>query len=423
MKNRPSSRIALAGLLFCLGCASDVPGLDPHADQIRYPIGLQVLPGDRHLLVVNSNFDLQFNAATAVVVDLHDHTILPQHSIRLNSFTGDVVLRKNGTRAYVTSRLDGQINVLDIDQSATPMLKCTSDPTEPGKLPRCSDPWVVSVASNPFGLFLQEAGSVPLGCSGQTTLLAETLVVAHLNTATITTAATGVISTLDATGSSLPLRLTNTFIAPGGVNGIAQHPGTGTLYVTSRFDSVISMLRVLPKEISSLGSLVVTGARQGIDHRGIVFNPEGSRAYVAYRSTQTSAGVSDPMLAVFNTSCSFEGREENRLVTVMDLCSEPGQVRYVRRANQPDRIYVPCGGNKQLFVFDPELLLLESIIDVGDGAYNMTFTAGVTSGSGLQRAYVGNFREDSISVIELDPRSPNFHREIARIRENPRILP
>ena len=62
-------------------------------------------------------------------------------------------------------------------------------------------------------------------------------------------------------------------------------------------------------------------------------------------------------------------------------------------------------------------------VSVADGAYSIAFTNGARTSTGLQRAYVSNFRDDSISVIELDPRSPNFHREVARIRENSRILP
>lgn len=425
LTHRRRALLALPLIALLGACAADVPGLDPLPNQIRFPLGMRVLPGDQKMLVVSSNFDLQFNSATVVVVDTRTNAIEPRHTVRVNSFSGDIALRSDGKRAYVVSREEGRLNIIDVDPSAERMLKCTSAPPAAGTVPRCTEPYVVTTPINPFAMQLIEAGSQPVGCTGTRETLPETLFVTHINTATNPGALpTGVITAFEPTGeNSVPYLFKRSFALSGGPAAIGRHPVTGTLYVTSRFDASIALLRYAADTFSNLSSFTVTTARRGTDMRGVAFHPDGHRAFVAYRATNTSFGTSNPLLLALDTTCGSNGRERNTLVGVVDLCADPGNVEFVRQPGQPDRLYVPCSGSRQIYVFDAELLALETAIDVGDGAYLMTLTSGVRTGVGLKRAYVSNFREDSVSVIDLDPQSPNFQREIGRIRENPRVLP
>ena len=421
-----ASWAAALGLL-AVACASDVPGLDPLPNQIRFPIGVRVLPGDKYLLVANSNFDLQFNTATLAIVNTTTNAVEPRHTVRLNSFTGDFAIRRDGSRAYIASRSEGRLTAVDIDQSAVPMLKCSDTAPAAGQLPRCDGNYVTTVPGNPFGLLLQESTArAPVGACGtdvEDRSGRETLMMTHLNTSSNNTPSTGVISVFESVGGRLPLLVRTTFgDVSAGLNAISAHPVTGTLWVTSRFDVSISLLRYAEGGLSRVGTVIPQGVRQGLDHRGVAFNPDGSRAYVSYRATEQRFGFSAPMLSVFDTTCGPEGRERNTLINVIDLCQEPGQPYYFQSPGQPDRLFVPCSLNRLIYVLDPVLLTLQRVIDVGDGAYFMAFTEGARTGTGLQRAYVTNFREDSISVLDLDPRSPNYLKEIARIRENSRIL-
>jgi DNA-binding beta-propeller fold protein YncE len=175
------------------------------------------------------------------------------------------------------------------------------------------------------------------------------------------------------------------------------------------------LLRVLDTRIQLLNTISVKNARQGIDSRGIAFNPSGTRAYIANRST--------PSILVYDVSCGPDGREVNQLLDIIDVGLDPGAVAYLRRDDGQDRIYVTCATSMEVYVIDPFLDRVDTIIEVGEGAYDITFTRGARERRGVQRAYVANFQEDSISVIDLDQTSPNYHREIARWRASPRLLP
>ncbi|HEY8945843.1 MAG TPA: hypothetical protein VIM73_16355, partial [Polyangiaceae bacterium] len=61
---------AVCSLLLGSGCYSTGEGLDPPASRIYFPVGLALANDARHLVVLNSDFDLQYNAGTLQVLDL-----------------------------------------------------------------------------------------------------------------------------------------------------------------------------------------------------------------------------------------------------------------------------------------------------------------------------------------------------------------
>jgi hypothetical protein len=64
------SRLAFyaAGLLLC-GCFPPGDGREPPVDQVYFPVGLALSSGGDRLYVVNSDFDLQYNAGTLMALD------------------------------------------------------------------------------------------------------------------------------------------------------------------------------------------------------------------------------------------------------------------------------------------------------------------------------------------------------------------
>ncbi|HTM43518.1 MAG TPA: hypothetical protein VL137_01110 [Polyangiaceae bacterium] len=60
--------LPLAGLLLC-SCFSPGNGREPPLEQIYFPVGLALSSGADRLYVVNSDFDLQFNAGTLMALD------------------------------------------------------------------------------------------------------------------------------------------------------------------------------------------------------------------------------------------------------------------------------------------------------------------------------------------------------------------
>lgn len=63
-------RLLLATALSSVGCYSAGDGQTPPEDRIYFPVGLTLVNESKHLLVANSDFDLQYNAGTLNVLDV-----------------------------------------------------------------------------------------------------------------------------------------------------------------------------------------------------------------------------------------------------------------------------------------------------------------------------------------------------------------
>ncbi|MBX3182206.1 MAG: hypothetical protein KIT72_09870 [Polyangiaceae bacterium] len=62
--------LSVWGALLAAGCYPPGDGAEPPLDRIYFPVGVAVSPDQSQLLVVNSDFDLQFNAGSFQVFDL-----------------------------------------------------------------------------------------------------------------------------------------------------------------------------------------------------------------------------------------------------------------------------------------------------------------------------------------------------------------
>ena len=63
-------RLLFATALASVGCYSAGDGQTPPEDRIYFPVGLALVNDQKHLLVANSDFDLQYNAGTLNVLDV-----------------------------------------------------------------------------------------------------------------------------------------------------------------------------------------------------------------------------------------------------------------------------------------------------------------------------------------------------------------
>lgn len=73
--SHPQRRLRSVGLLLPLlsaGCFSTGEGIEPPAERIYFPVGLALDAEARHLVVLNSDFDLQYKAGTLQVLNLGD---------------------------------------------------------------------------------------------------------------------------------------------------------------------------------------------------------------------------------------------------------------------------------------------------------------------------------------------------------------
>lgn len=237
-------------------------------------------------------------------------------------------------------------------------------------------------------------------------------------------------------------------------------------YVTSKLTSTLSTFRL------GVGPKVVPGLLFGIssqftnatqDVRSIVFEPSGDRAFLAL--------FQPPALAVVDTRLRGGGSNipVNQVTSVVNLCAGPSRqvVAKVPRYSMGQvvlttRVFVTCYLSGQIAEVDPDTGELIGTMQTGRGPLSIalnfgsdeTPTAvgypgavdpcadpllstsdaarlGVTCpgiGNDLRprpfgpgqaqlpaRAYVSNYLDNTISVLDLDPRSPSYRRMVARI--------
>ena len=237
-------------------------------------------------------------------------------------------------------------------------------------------------------------------------------------------------------------------------------------YVTSKLTSTLATFRL------GVGPKVVPGLLFGLsgqfstasqDVRSIVFERSGDRAYLAL--------FQPPALAVVDTRLRGGGSSipVNQVSAVVNLCAGPSRQviakvpRYsMGQVVMTTRVFVTCYLSGQVAEIDPDTGELIGTVQAGRGPLSIalnfgsdeTATAvgysgaidpcadplstatdatrvGVTCpGTGADirprpfgagqsplppRAFVSNYLDNTISVIDLDPRSPSYRRMVARI--------
>ena len=241
---------------------------------------------------------------------------------------------------------------------------------------------------------------------------------------------------------------------------------TQSWFVTSKLTSTLSTFRL------GVGAKIVPGLLFGVssqftnatqDVRSIVFEPSGDRAYLAL--------FQPPALAVMDTRLRGGGSNipVNQVTSVVNLCAGPSRQviakvpRYsMGQVVMTTRIFVTCYLSGQVAEVDPDTGELVGTLQAGRGPLSIalnfgtdeTATAlgypgavdpcadplrsnsdaaklGVTcpgTGNDIRprplgpgqsqlppRAYVSNYLDNTISVLDLDPRSPSYRRMVARI--------
>jgi DNA-binding beta-propeller fold protein YncE len=139
---------------------------------------------------------------------------------------------------------------------------------------------------------------------------------------------------------------------------------------------------------------------------GLALSPDGTRAYVAYRSPSS--------VLVIDAGLGEDGRPRNRVLGFVSVGSRPTELAVLPRADgKGDLIYVACFGTNNVYVVDSLLMDVVDVIPTGVGPYDIAVVDDELVG---RRAYVSLFEESAIAVIDLDPGSPFYHQVIAEIR-------
>ena len=138
------------------------------------------------------------------------------------------------------------------------------------------------------------------------------------------------------------------------------------------------------------------------DLRGIAFSEDGTRAFVVDRQP--------PGLVLIDTSLE-DGLPRNEIIDAVALCPEPSLL-YLKKVGGSNRAFVVCFAAGTAFVVDTDALRVIDTILLGQGPNAMAFAL---DDPAQPLAFVANYVENDIAVIDLLPGSPTEHQIIARI--------
>ncbi len=395
--------VILAAALAC--CAVPETGIAPPDAELYYPVGLAAHPDGRYLYVTNGVFDRKYNQGTLVVYDTHTRTLVPDATRRMGLFAGELVARRGGedVELFTTSRDARTLYRFSArDEGRSVRLEAETDAFDVD----------TALSPDPYGIALHPDGGV-----------------------SVTHVYRGVVShwAVEEDGA---WRFRCSANLDGGATGVARHPALGWLYVTDRAGNRVSMLEIVPSfqefrglaterdcQLVNRGTLLVDPSEARGRTRGLAFSADGRMLFVA--------SSSDNSLRVYDTSIRGDGRPRNTLLRSIPVGAAPNIVRVAGlRADELARtpegversaldtlggglVYVTTFDDDRVVVVDPQSLYVVARVDVGGGPHDLAFMA---DAAGKLRAYVTIFGEHSLSVIDIDPRSPERFRAIATVR-------
>ncbi|RAL20405.1 hypothetical protein DL240_17660 [Lujinxingia litoralis] len=420
MKMRLFSALTGCALLVT-GCGQRYQEPLPPRDGLYYPVGLELHPGGRFLYVANSNFDLKYSeelGGTISVIDTSTSTLLPDASPYVPSFAGHIELNEDGTRAYVTSRQQSEVTVLDVAAQGQALF-CEVGGEARSNSSACVVRRVPDVRSgapvplDPFGLAV---GRVSREIGGETVSF-DLVHLSHLRG--------DQVSSLSFPEGELEGASMRSAALLNGGNQTRLRPGTEDVYVAGRGTNVVALYRPYVSEegkveaIVRRGDVVLSPAVQNVDARGLDFNAAGDRLYVAARRPSA--------LYVIGIDESDGLRHE--VIDTIPLERQASGVRVHQGADGVERVYVPSYRNGVIQVIDPQIGAVVDTIEVGRSPYDMVAERCEAPGQPC-RAYVSLFDQrgerperctesdrscGAVAVLDLDPASPTFHQVIEHI--------
>jgi len=449
-------------------------GVTAPLDRIFLPSGASVVDSGRRLLVVNSNSDLRYSTGTVVPIDLTavtedrnkatwlacpsvdyrplksagrfcckdllDPRVLncddrpyadSTTTVRIGSFGTAPVLQsfKRGgqstDRLFFAVRADPSVTFVDATTEAgRSVLRCTGtigSRVIASANPQCSGDFrvesgvllegsKVDLPEEPFDLHIDSALGV--------------LYVGHL---------VGGISSLDICGAELDIKprlagvLASAYSGTEGAGGVTSSvsslPGdpTAPVFTTARVGFSLGQV-YLREGKSLLGQCSASAARdltlvaaapnaatafipRGGDTRGLVYQPDRGRAFILHRNTPGNPAALSRVRIVKGARGESEFAPEDSI----DVCAGPSQLQ-LHETGRGSRLFITCFDSGQVYVVEPETMVVTHEIDVGRGPSMLLFDE-----NNGDFAYVTGFIDNNVSVIDLRINSPTEARVVQRI--------
>jgi DNA-binding beta-propeller fold protein YncE len=419
-------RAILVGLLTAIsGCFIDISGEPPPGDELVFPVGLTTTENDVYLLVANSNFDLRYNAGTVIAISLdkledyqknggdaewespdgkflyvpEEVLVDPNDTIRIGSFASDLEMTPDFKRAIVPVRggKTRAIVIIDVDEFKANgrLLNCGQ-----GKDLQCNK--AHRVESNDRFTLPIEPYEVTSLVDEQTLLDEDGNETVHRTVFGFATHLySGDVSafTIENSNGDLAAELiaVSHDVVPE-ASGIAASD-TGEIYVAGRSnaDKYIAVMRLVTG--STTGTLTnnpffglsdkinyVRDIYGGTDARGIAVDPDpaGNNVLVVTRTPEA--------LLRFDTQSQSRG-----LVDLTTLGSDPSVVGvFYDEETGKSYAFVLCYASNQIYIVEPELMQVY-VRTTGTGPQAVAFD------KKRKLAYIANFRESTISIIQAVP--------------------
>ena len=184
------------------------------------------------------------------------------------------------------------------------------------------------------------------------------------------------------------------------------------MYVSSRVDSVLASFVISNNRVLDSSRLVIGIVSPANDIRGIAFAPGGERLFLVERRP--------PSLITLDMTLE-NGAPKAEAKTPVEVCPEPSLVKLgpdPTRPGEEDALlaYVVCFASNQIYVVDTTLNQVVGEITTGRGPYSLELDP--IKG----RAYVANFLENTVGVIDLDPSHSTYQRMVLRIGLNTQLV-
>lgn len=384
--------------------------------------------------------------------------VQPEATLRIGHFPSDLRVSRDGTRLYLPVRGQNYLLWASIVERSPGVidLRCNDEPggcrdagsgdcaawdCDEAHRVAWSDDRRRALPAEPFGIYLNELSAVhldqdgvrrtcrdgrsptvPCECGGATpcggAVTSSCCIAAadesHLY---VTHLSGGEVSFFAHDNARLALRdfKGGFFTGAGDIKGAfsvtARTPGDpeSLVYVSSRVDSTLASFVVSERSRIVDGPRAPIGAiAPGTDARGIMFHPGGEKLYVIDRAPSS--------LIALDMTRGDDGQPRQTPLWAAEVCSEPSVLAiapdWLRRAqgiSDAYLAYVVCFAAAEIFVVDLTLGRVVDEIIVGRGPNTMVID------EKRKRAYIANFLENTVGVIDLDPAHPSYHRMVLRI--------
>jgi hypothetical protein len=464
----------LALVLAAPACNFGESGVPPPSDQIFLPTGLAVDPEGRWLYVVNSNFDLRYNAGTVTAVNLQkvaedkaatwgpcptpgyvaptapvraccydffDHQTLncndrnyidPSTTVRTGSFGGSMIIDPHPTRdaavrrLFVLVRAEPSVTFIDSTVAAGQervSLRCTDAAATPDAT--CDDSWKLlgsrdtsvtyALQEEPYAFALDEqlrilyVGHLFSGVSTLDLCSQDSRpVLGGVNTQIFSTLAEGDTAlTISQPGDPLaPIFATSHSLTSGGfaeIRPLFLRAGARLMDCPASGSRQKNELELVPG-VPFFSSAFFPSGR---DIRGLVESPDGKTLFLLHRNTGTRDNPA-ALVAVDRTP-DRTGEPVNRAIDAVEICGGATQLSWHDTGRGP-RLFVVCFESGQVYVVDPNLLIVSAIINAGRGPTTLAF-----SPTDPTVAYLSGFSDNNISIIDLAPGSATEYQVVQHI--------